>query len=58
MSSDLSEDNSPTSCILILLMAIDVVVIIVGGAIALLLYIQGGRVTRKVRESVTIIVLV
>jgi hypothetical protein len=47
MSSDLSEDNSPTSCILILLMAIDVMVIIVGGAIALLLYIQGAGLQGK-----------
>jgi hypothetical protein len=50
------EDNSPTSCALVLLMAIGVVFVLVVVPLECLypsFYIQGGKVTRKVTESVT-----
>ncbi len=50
----LPEDNSPTSCVLVLLMAIDAVVeVFPWGYLYPSFYIQGGEVTRKVTESVT-----
>jgi hypothetical protein len=64
IGSGLPEDNSPTSCVLVLLMAIDVVVIIVilvltstsspsRGASTPPFISKGGEVTWKVTESVT-----
>jgi hypothetical protein len=47
------------SCVLVLLMAINVVVVLVLWVVPLhSFYIQGVGVTRKVPESVTIVVLV
>jgi hypothetical protein len=50
------EDNSPTSCVLILLLAIDVVVEVQGVPLPSF-YIQGVGVIRKVPKLVTIVVL-
>jgi hypothetical protein len=48
------EDNSPTSCVLVLLMAIDVVLdLSPRGASTPPFISKGGDVTRKVTESVT-----
>jgi hypothetical protein len=58
------EDNSPTSCVLVLLLAIDMVVVVVrlvltssscpfGGASTSPFISKGAKVTRKVTEWVT-----
>jgi hypothetical protein len=47
-------DSSPTSCVLVLLIAIDVVVVVVPYAVSLpLLLYSRGEITRKVTESIT-----
>jgi hypothetical protein len=55
--SGLPEDNRPRFCVLVLLMAIDVVVVCLGhfssGASTPPFVSKGGEVTRKVTESVT-----
>jgi hypothetical protein len=60
IGSGLSEDNSPTSCVLVLLMAIDfaVVVVVVLGVPCPPFVTKGVGITRKVSESVTIVILV
>jgi hypothetical protein len=50
--SILSEDNSPTSCVLVLLGAIDVVVALPPRVPLPLILYQGGEVIRKVTESI------
>jgi hypothetical protein len=50
--SGLPEDNSHMSCVLVFLMAIDIIVLLVG-CLYPSFYIQGGEVTKKVAESVT-----
>jgi hypothetical protein len=53
--SDSLEDNSHTSCVLVLLIAIGVIVrLSLVGCIYPSFYIKGDDVTRKVIESVTI----
>jgi hypothetical protein len=57
--STLSEDNSPMTCVLVLLMAIDIFVdLVVGGCPCPPFISKGIGVTRKVLESITIVVLV
>jgi hypothetical protein len=46
------------SCVLVLLVTIGVVCSCFGGTPALLLYLRGQGITRKVPESATIVVLV
>jgi hypothetical protein len=58
IDSGLLQDNSPTLCVLILLVAIDVVVVFSLGWCDPPFISKRARVTRKVPESVTIVVLV
>jgi hypothetical protein len=54
IGSGLPKDNSATSCVIVLLGAIDVVVVVVPwGCLYPSIYIQGGEDTRKVIELVT-----
>jgi hypothetical protein len=50
-------DNNPTSCVLVLLMTIDVVVVVLLRVPLRSFYIKGVGLTRTVLESVIIVVL-